>query len=107
MQLSEQKQAHIRNLNNNKIDYSVLGKLEDSGFKDSFWLANKEFSSSVPTLKDGNGKLKSSKKAVGKRIDFLWCNDVAAKKVKKSIILKNNLTDHISDHYPVYVELEL
>lgn len=107
MQAREDKHDHVRNLNDGQIDYTVLGKLEEAGFKDSYKLLTAEFSGSVPTYKNGNGEIKSSNTGVPKRIDFLWCNATAASYVTKSIILKNELTDVISDHYPVYVELEL
>ncbi|MHC8950156.1 endonuclease/exonuclease/phosphatase family protein [Sphingobacterium hungaricum] len=107
MVASEEKNAHIRNLNNQEIDYTVLGKLKEAGFVDSYYLTNKEFTGSVPTFKDGNGKIKESDKGIQKRIDFLWCNPTAAKAVTKSIVLKNDLSHYISDHYPIYVELSL
>lgn len=107
MREQEKKHDHIRNLNNNQIDYSVLEKLDKAGFKDSYRLLNDTFASSVPTFKSGEGKIKSSNAGIGKRIDFLWANPVAAKMVTKSAIIKNDQTHVISDHYPVYVELTL
>src|SRR5690606_14291025 len=35
MRRSEEKNAHIRNINNGQIDYTVIGALLDAGFKDS------------------------------------------------------------------------
>lgn len=107
MQAQEEKHDHVRNLNNGQIDYTVLGKLEEAGFKDSYKLLTAEFTGSVPTYKSGKGKIKDSNTGIPKRIDFVWCNAVAAKYVTKSVVLKNERTDVISDHYPVYVELEL
>lgn len=107
MQNQEKTQNHVRNLNNGHIDYSVLSKLEEAGFKDSYKLLTKEFTESIPTFKGGNGKIKESNTGFPRRIDFLWCNASAAKSVTKSIILKNELTNIISDHYPVYVELNI
>ncbi|MGO1596372.1 MAG: endonuclease/exonuclease/phosphatase family protein [Sphingobacterium sp.] len=107
MRAQEKKHEHIRNLNNDQIDYSVLNKLRDAGFKDSYRLQNNNFESSVPSYKSGNAKIKNSNAGIGKRIDFLWCNDTAAEMVSKSEIIKNEKTHIISDHYPVYVELIL
>jgi exodeoxyribonuclease-3 len=107
MKNQEQQQAHIRNLNHGKIDYSVLGKLAEAGFKDSYRLMHSEFTGTVPTRKDGKGNWKKDNQGTQKRIDFLWCNETASKLVTKSEIIKNELTDVISDHYPVYVELTL
>ena len=103
----QQKEERVRNLNNGQIDYSVLNKLVEAGFKDSYKLLHKEFESSVPTFKSGNAKIKQTNSGIPKRIDFLWCNDAAARRVTKSIILKNARTNYISDHYPVYVELDV
>src|SRR5690606_29842690 len=49
MRRSEQKNDHIRNLNNNNIDYTVIGALLDAGFKDSFYLKNENFEGTVPS----------------------------------------------------------
>lgn len=107
MKKSEVQHAHIRNLNNGQIDYSVLGKLEEAGFKDSYYLTHKEFTGSVPTFKDGNGKIKDTNSGKPRRIDFLWCNPTAAKYVTISEVVKDELSHYISDHYPVYVELTI
>ncbi len=105
MKEQELKREIVRNLNQGKIDYSVLGKLENAGFYDSYKVLNKTFESSVPTYKTGEAKIKASNAGIGKRIDFLWVNQAAKSMLTKSIILKNAKTDIISDHYPVYVEL--
>ncbi|MGB3107493.1 endonuclease/exonuclease/phosphatase family protein [Sphingobacterium siyangense] len=107
MKQSEQKHDHIRNLRNGAIDYSVLGKLHEAGFKDTYRLLHKEFESSVPTFKDGNGNIKQKNTGHPKRIDFIWANSVAASRVTKSGIVKNEYTHYISDHYPTFIELKL
>jgi exodeoxyribonuclease-3 len=107
MRKSEEKHTHIRNLNQGQIDYSVTGKLKEAGFKDTYRLLNTEFVGSVPSFKSGQGKIKESNTGIPKRIDFVWCNAAAAPFVTKSVVLKNELSDVISDHYPVYVEMTL
>src|SRR5690606_33520620 len=107
MQQSERKHTHIRNLSNGAIDYSVLGKLREAGFQDTYRLLHKEFESSVPTFKDGNGNIKQNNTGHPKRIDFIWANSVAASRVTKSGIIKNEYTHYISDHYPTFIELTL
>ena len=107
MRKSEREHKHIRNLNNDQIDYSVLDKLEQAGLKDSHYLVHKNFTSSLPTFKDGNGKIKESNTGTPKRIDFVWCNSVAASYITKSEVVKNELSNIISDHYPIYVELSI
>lgn len=105
MREREKKQNHIRNLNNNLLDYSVLNKLEEAGFMDTYWLTNKNFTGTVPTFKDGNGKIKDSNAGKQRRIDYIWCNEAAKKHVTKSVVIKDELTHYISDHYPMYLEL--
>lgn len=105
MREREKKQDHIRNLNNNLLDYSVLNKLEEAGFTDTYWLTNKNFTGTVPTFKDGNGKVKDSNAGKQRRIDYIWCNEAAKKHVTKSVVIKDELTHYISDHYPMYLEL--
>lgn len=107
MREQEKKHNHIRNLNNDQIDYSVLNRLREAGFQDSYKLLNDTFESTVPTYKSGDAKIKSSNSGIGKRIDFVWCNEVASKMVSKSEVIKNEKTNIISDHYPVYVELTI
>lgn len=105
MRTREENYVHIHNLNNGQIDYSVLNTLEKAGFYDSYKLLNKTFTGSLPTYKDGNGKIKQTNSVIPRRIDYMWCNAAAAKRLKVSTILKNALTHYISDHYPVYIEL--
>lgn len=107
MRKSEEKHSHIRNLNNGEIDYSVLNKLKEAGFNDSYRVLNNDFVGSVPSFKDGDGNIKKENTGAQRRIDFLWVNKVASTYLTKSEIIKNELTDIISDHYPVYVELSI
>lgn len=107
MRRSEEKNDHIRNLNDGQIDYSVVGALLDAGFKDSFYLNNKVFDGTTPTFKDGNGKIKQSNTGTQRRIDYIFCNEEAARSITMSKIIKDELTHYISDHYPMYIEMEL
>lgn len=98
MQISEAKASHIRNLNNGKLDYSVIDQIETAGFKDTFWLTNKVFKPTAPTKKYGS---------TNKRIDFMFANPEVAKQVKSSTIIHDKHTDQMSDHYPVLVTFDL
>ena len=98
MKESEMKHTHIRNLNQGQIDYTVTNAMKDAGFLDSYWLTNQVFSPSVTTKKYGTP---------ARRIDFLWVNPALAKHVKSSVIIHDHTTDHLSDHYPVFVTLDL
>lgn len=97
MRENEEKQTHIRNLNHGNIDYAVMEQLSLNGFIDTFWLTNKKFKPSVTTPKYGTPS---------RRIDFIWANKIAAGKVVNGTILHDEYTDIISDHYPVYIELD-
>lgn len=97
MRKREERQAHIRNLNNGEIDYTVMDRLVQGGFVDTFWLTNDTFKPSISTKKYGTPS---------RRIDFIWANPVAAEKVVHSTILHDEYTHVMSDHYPVYVELD-
>lgn len=97
MRKREREQAHIRNLNNGEIDYSVLDRLKQNGFIDTFWLTNKTFKPSITTPKYGTPS---------RRIDFIWANKAAADKVVDGTILHDEHTNVMSDHYPVYIEMD-
>lgn len=97
MRKREREQAHIRNLNNGEIDYSVLDRLKQNGFIDTFWLTNKTFKPSITTPKYGTPS---------RRIDFIWANKAAADKVVGGTILHDEHTNVMSDHYPVYIEMD-
>lgn len=107
MRNREKEYAHVRNLNNGEFDYSVLKKLEDAGFVDTYKMFTTDFDSTIPTYKDGRGNIRYNKSGKPRRIDFAWCNAHAAKYINKSIVLKNDLTDIISDHYPIYIEFNM
>ncbi len=97
MREKEENNTHIRNLNNGNIDYSVLEYLTQNDFIDTYWLTNNEFIPSVTTPKFG---------IPSKRIDFIWANKIAAEKVVNGTIIHDKYTDIISDHYPVYIEVD-
>lgn len=103
----EEKYPHIRNLNQGRLDYSVMNKFREAGFKDAYKLMKNEFTGSMPTSKDGEGNINPNHPGVTRRIDYIWCNTTAAKYLTRCVILKNELTRVISDHYPVYAEFTL
>lgn len=99
MRKRETELAHIRNLNDDNIDYTVMDQLIKAGFRDTHWITNKTFKHSVPTKKLGSSNFR--------RIDFMWVNQVMAEKVVKSDIIHDENTHIMSDHYPVCVEFNL
>lgn len=90
-----------QNLNNGKIDYSVVQDVMDFGFKDSYYLMNQTFKNSVPT----KGHAKKTSKL--RRIDYIWVDEELADKLKAADVLQNENTDFLSDHYPVFVRFNL
>ena len=95
----EMKEAHIRNLNNGKFDYSVTGAIEKKGFTDLVYKFHKNFQSSIPTRSSGS--------KYEKRIDFIYVNPVLEKYSRSAEILKDDVTHEISDHYPVFATFEI
>ena len=86
------------NLNNDRIDYSVMQKILDAGYKDTYYLANDRFKDSVPA------RGHASKNSVLRRIDYIWVNEKLAKHLESADIIQDEITDELSDHYPVVVE---
>jgi len=93
--------VHRQNLNNGQLDYSVIQELIDSGFEDSFYLRNNTFKNSVPTEKY------RKQNSFLRRIDYIWVNKRLSNRVKRSDILRDTLTELLSDHYPTILKLEL
>ncbi len=89
----EIQEPHIRNLNNGHFDYTVTGALEKAGFTDLVYKHHKDFQYSIPT------PAYSSK--YRKRIDFIYANKTLTEYSVSADIIRDNVTDTISDHYPV------
>ncbi len=95
-----------RNLKNGFFDFSVLHGFLTSGYVDSFYQCNPEsldqWSFPTPAL-NLDGELES----VGERIDFQLCSESLSNAIVSSEIVVNNLTDQISDHYPLRCEYRI
>lgn len=89
------------NLNDGKIDYSVMRLLQDAAFVDSYYIVNSKFKNSVPT----SGHAKANSKP--RRIDYVWVNGILAEEVDHADILQDEQTNVMSDHYPVMVKFKL
>ncbi|MDR2087011.1 MAG: endonuclease/exonuclease/phosphatase family protein [Dysgonamonadaceae bacterium] len=99
-QKSETENAHIRNLDQGKLDFSVIQSLKDAGFKDAYRLFHSNFTVSCPTKKY------SENQTEGSRIDFMWLNPTMAKYAVRAEYIYDADTDMMSDHYPLLVEFE-
>lgn len=86
------------NLNNGQIDYSVTDKMMEAGFVDAYYHLYKSFKNSVPV------KSRLKKSSVLRRTDYVWLNPQAIKSLVFADVLQNEITDVISDHYPVLVQ---
>lgn len=90
-----------KNANNGAYDYSVIGKMQNSGFVDSYWEANMKYGFTCPT------RLHS---AVGNknnfRIDYIWLSDILRDRIKSCDVIYDSTTHLLSDHYPVLLTLE-
>ncbi len=90
-----------RNLNEGQIDYSVMRLIKDAGFLDSYYVHNATFKNSAPT----KGYMKTDSKP--KRIDYIWVNPTLAGKMYEADIVQNELTDVLSDHYPMLIRFKM
>jgi exodeoxyribonuclease-3 len=78
-----------------KRRYGVVQSLLNSGYTDAYRQINHRFEHSFPT-KAYHHKVKSPT-----RIDYLFANKTALSYLTGAIILKDLITDSLSDHYPL------
>jgi exonuclease III len=90
-------------LNNGKFDYSVIGSLINAGYSDAWLLKNKDFDHSYSTEKYSFREGAFGKKI---RIDYIWLNKALRNKCIRLEIIKDEVTDSLSDHYPLILELK-
>ncbi|SOD20514.1 endonuclease/exonuclease/phosphatase family protein [Pedobacter xixiisoli] len=85
-------------LKNGKIDYTTIQKVLDAGFYDTYRIFNKHYDKSAPT------KMKNHNNYT--RIDYIWVNKNAKPDCVDMFIVKDQLTDYMSDHYPTLLILK-
>ncbi|AWW29845.1 endonuclease/exonuclease/phosphatase family protein [Echinicola strongylocentroti] len=98
MRQDEDKNENIRNLNQGQLDYPVVGIVQEAGYLDAFLLTNDKLVSSYPTKSHGGTSTE--------RIDYIWVNPFLGDKLVSATIIQDEITDEISDHYPVFVQFE-
>lgn len=97
MQLAQEKNKVLQNLDeNNKLDYKVIRTFLDAGFYDSYSLFHKKFESSYPTKIYPVIPLSEKIK-----IDHILLSKEIKDRCKQVEIIKDAVTDTLSDHYPV------
>ncbi|WP_238387107.1 endonuclease/exonuclease/phosphatase family protein [Sphingobacterium olei] len=99
LSIVEGKTIHRNNLDDTKIDYSVVGEVLTNGFTDVIAHKHPDFQNSVPT------ESVRKKSSFLRRIDYIFVNDVLTPRIFKAEILKDELTHRMSDHYPVLLKL--
>ena len=80
--------------------YGVVQMLIDNGFTDGYKKINQPFGASFPTI--AYVKKVRSKQPV--RIDYIFANSILAEKLISATIIRDSITDNLSDHYPLLVE---
>lgn len=102
MYAGQQKNSILRNLNaQNEIDYQVLRSFLEQGFYDSFSLYHLQFDPSYPTNMYPNEPLSEQI-----RIDYILVPAELRNGCKQVEIIKDPVTDTLSDHYPVKAVLD-
>ncbi|MFA4870067.1 MAG: endonuclease/exonuclease/phosphatase family protein [Pedobacter sp.] len=97
----EASRPNIKNVNNGKFDYSVIQFLLSGGFVDSWKLMNpRSFEKSAPT------PVMKADPDQYVRIDYIWTSNQLAKKIVKANLIKDEVTDRLSDHYPMILTLK-
>lgn len=97
MLLAQKENKILQNLDgNNEIDYKVLRTFFAAGFYDGFSLFHKKFESSYPTKIYPKTPVSEQIK-----IDHILLSSEIKNACKKVDIVKDPVTDTLSDHYPV------
>ncbi len=98
----ERSYTHLFNLVDGKFDYSVMEMAENGGFYDAYYLINKEFNYTLPTIAYDTGKTFDGGPA---RIDYILVNKALRKRCTAFSIVKDDVTHNLSDHYPLKMVL--
>ncbi|RZK70178.1 MAG: hypothetical protein EOO92_21330 [Pedobacter sp.] len=95
---SEKNNPETKILHNGKIDFTAIQHLLDSQLYDSWKLFNPVYEKSAPT--------KIRKHNNYTRIDHIYVNEAAKADCIDATIVKDDLTDTLSDHYPMLLILK-
>lgn len=100
-QQTPEERPEFRALKNGKPDFQVVQSIMDAGYTDAFrWIHNTSVTS-FPTA--GYQKEKPHRES---RLDYIWLSKPLLEKCIRADIIKDNVTDSLSDHYPVIIELK-
>lgn len=82
------------------VNFTVTNTLMDAGFEDAYFLYNSEFKYSLPT------DIYRAEDNPGARYDYIFLSDELSQDCVDADIIHDETTHFLSDHYPVWVELE-
>ena len=92
----DQRWKSNRNLNDDRLDYRHLERLEGAGFADLAAAKRKTFRGTFPT------KLRAGEdNGPERRLDYVFANPVMTRACRSAQCLVNERTAMLSDHYPV------
>ncbi len=94
-----------KNLNNGKLDYSVIQDVLNFGFIDlesTMRDSSYNFTGSFPTLVEKEGEHGDQR-----RLDYVFTSPNLVEKVTKAAIISTDTTLLLSDHLPVVVDMEI
>lgn len=95
---SEKNNPDAKITKNGEIEYTTIQKLLDAGLIDTWRKFNTVYDKSAPT------KLKKHQNYT--RIDYIFVNQTLAPYTLDATIVKDQLTDTLSDHYPMLLILK-
>jgi len=98
VRVTEANNPAVHILNNGKIDYYVLQAMFDINFQDTWKLFHTGYEKSAPT------KVKNHNNYT--RIDYILVNQTLSPDCLDAYIIKDGVTDYLSDHYPMFLKLK-
>lgn len=86
---------------NGRFRFEVINKITSSGYLDSAVIFGKQKIATVPTaLRADEAHLANM------RIDYVFISDSLKDRLKSYFVIKNEITENASDHYPIRVIIE-
>ena len=95
------KYPEYDNLRNGQLDYNAVRTVLTNRYIDPVY-DTKKLNISFSAEIQGDPDLRYNKT----RIDYIFLNSFFKRKIKKAFIIRDEFTDIMSDHYPVFVELK-
>lgn len=102
--VSDSKHAHVENLRDGKIDFSVMQSFLEGGLADTATGHLPETPGHRLSLPTGIWGDKKTPPEKGQRIDFILSSPNLFRTVKNSRIVREGVVNKISDHYPVITD---